>query len=67
MGWPMKEMRFPRQNGVGKVDLLRLGDWIEVQVGFSLNPLVNIQKTMEHGPVIVDLPLFEVVMFNSEL
>ena len=32
---------------------------------FLLYPLVNIQKAIENGPLIVDLPINSMVMFHS--
>ena len=32
---------------------------------FLLYPLVNIQKAIENGPLIVDLPISSMVMFHS--
>ena len=34
-------------------------------VFFKVYPLVNIQKAMENGPLIVDLPINSMVMFHS--
>jgi len=41
------------------------GGLIHQMYWFLLYPLVNIQKTIENGPLIVDLPINSVVMFHS--
>ena len=40
--------------------------WVYQKLGNAIYPLVNIQKTIENGPVeIVDLPINSMAIFHS--